>query len=33
VPTGSSTLEELEAAGGDRVLPQFADLLDLLPTR
>jgi len=31
VPTGSSTLEELERSGGDRVLPLFSDLLDLLP--
>jgi len=31
VPTGSSTQEELERAGGDRVLRRFSDLLDLLP--
>jgi phosphoglycolate phosphatase len=31
VPTGSSTLEELERAGGNRVLLHFSDLLDLLP--
>ncbi len=31
VSTGSATLEELESAGGDRVLLHFSDLLDLLP--
>ncbi len=31
VPTGSATLEELQSAGGDRILLRFSDLLDLLP--